>query len=880
MADSAGRRGASSPSDSRSPSGDAARAVPSSGVLDTVGAIFAQYAGGARGRSGSRSPVRSSKTGAHDKDHSSAPDLVASLGESEIRRLGRLWRDMKAGYDDPPDSPGTAQMRAQKTAILRQEAERHSSKERDLQDKHRFMELQLSRLREEADGLREALRDKTTKLSESLAVLEERATSQEEAIQQSVAMRSELEEVKRKRDQLYQRAVANLRDYEADSAAKQRAIEAGEQRVAELTVQLEAAKSDLEKQRSRNDLLEAEAARSSKQEAAAVAEVERIRADAQSLTSQASSAGQLRAYVRHLRADNARLIRLLATTKEYQTFVATTFARDGEEATGRLRSSYLAATGVPGTEGEDGLYGGTTLKFQDGMLDDADDGGEAAYWAEMPRLEQHYEVEIRQDLSGQPASSRRGKKARSSAQASKQQPTMTASEMAASEGLHWIPADAMKLTVAFRKKYLRHLPPQAVREFLYELNSAWRARMAKSAKLLKNRYSKTIAELRRTVQQKQPFREVLQASTISRLHTQLVEVRRSMDGPSPAVYRRSMSSGRAPLHREDSPTKHMSPSRNAAVEAVSPHKLVAAVSGMAKASASMMSSSKGGADADHYGWAAEWSLEYPASTGGAIGHNAAGWSRAKEHHQLVLKALQAVEHLSQKLAAAEHSVFERDQRIERLRSARARARQHAGAEDGWDDDVSEVEAEEESRAAARQAVASARLNAHTRAITWLGSQVVRMADAMGDEVESLTSGLRHAVDSGGSSSALIDDVPIDGVAIRRLAGDIDRAIGSYRSNCRRAFEAGLEAGTTEDSYAAILGAIVSKAPLEDEAVVEVALRSRSASPSSRQKRSSRSVSRSGVVAVDAMTPDRGREVTADRGVTPPPPPPDTRHAWV
>jgi hypothetical protein len=866
-----------------------------SDVLDTVGSIFAQYvgasdAGGRRG-GGSRRHARSDEDDEEDagdrrvgRDDQSR-SLVGSLTGEEIRRLGRLWRDMRAGQDG--HAPGSPDDSASKQALLDREAARAKShRSGDIHDRARFLELQLVRAREETASLQGSYRDSITKLKECMAVLEEKDAALKDAVAGQDAAASRLAAVDAQREALYNKSLANLHEYERDSAAKQAAINEAERSAEELRVRLQAVTIDLDRARQRAMALEADAASASHQEAAAATELERMRADAEAMASEATSAAQMRALVRHLRADNARLVRLLASTKEYSSFATETFPQDDAEDSGRLRSSYLAPAAAPGHPLDDGLYGGPTAR----------DG--SAEREEVARMRRHYAQEADHDQRrglpvpassaaaafGKPAS-RRGRSAsrsravRSGSARGQQQQAASrrsvgggggggggavsrrhrsgsvgpaaagasssssssamlhrgmgagselgvgpsVSELAAAEGLHWVPSDAMRVVALFRRRYLASLPADEVRDFMRDLNRAWKDRQARTSKLLKAKYSTTISELKRALQQRQPYREVLQASTISRLHTELTAVRYAVDGvlePGPSVYRRSRRSAShgprgAPIEDQHGAT----------------YSDLVMAGGGGSATAGGGGHSGGAAAGGDYGWAPQWSWHFPGATGGALGHSTAdGWTPAREHAALMERALATVDALSRQVAELEEEKEEQRQRISRLRA-------RGGEPVTEEEEEAEAEAADHARRAARLAVARARLTSHTRAVTWFGGQIVRMADGLGEEVDSLTSALRQTADAGGGRSAgPSGEVGIDGSAVRRLATEVDKAVASYRAQCRRAFETGLEAGADEDRYGGILGRAAGPAEAEDEAVVEAAAvaasqsRSRSASP--------------------------------------------------
>ncbi len=870
MATTAGARSRRS-----SDAGPAADYAGKSDVLDTVGRIFSEYVGpgGAASRGGHRGDAdpRGPESSRHDDESS----MLAEMSGDDIRRLGRLWRDMRSGHDagSPSGSPEAA--KARKAAILASEAARKGSPEgRDARDHARFLELQLVRARDEAGSLKASYRDVLTRLSECMRVLKAKAEEQQRTSAELDKAKARAAAVEAERESLYQRSLANLREYERDSAEKQRQLNAAQSEAEGLRVRMEATMVDMERVRARAAAVEASAASASQTEADALTELERVRADAEALASEATSASQLRSMVRHLRADNARLIRLLASTPQFERFAAEAFPEDARTASGRHRSTYLAPAPRPGQEADGGLYGGPTRPI--GARGDAgaagDAGDDVADWAEVQRMAKHYAEEVAADRrkagpvvssagsaaaaamsNSRRSASRPGGRAarrRSSSNAATRRGPKTsgglapsAAELASAEGLHWVPADAVSLTAEFRSRFLAHVPAEEVRVFLRGLNSAWKARSRKALKLQSQKHSRIVAELRRHVQQRQPYREVLQASAISRLHTELTAVRYAADGvlePGPAAYRRAK--------RAISAQRGGGAAAGAGGAAGPRPGSMLALAGGGGGGGGAGAGGGGGGGPGEYGWAPQWSWNFPAASGGALGHNTAtGWTPAREHAALMEQALATVDGLSRRVAELEEENAEASGRIHRLRRRKRRRRgvkraatggrgaagagvagrgrrpdrQTGGVEDDDndddddgdddDDDLDDEAAELEALRAARLAVARARLTAHTRAVTWLGGHIVRMADSLGDEVSAVTAELRRVSDGGGASGAGggggVGEVGVDARAVRQLAAEADKAVTSYRARCRRAFETGLEAGSDEQRYGGILGPV-------------------------------------------------------------------------
>ena len=366
----------------------------------------------------------------------------------------------------------------------------------ELKDRIRFLELQLDEYKTDNTRLRSSYQEALTKLSESLRVLEEKATDNDRLKEENEELQQQVQSLEEEKESILNRSLENLRAYEEDTLERQRqlnlhkdAVTAAEEQSKMLRSQLDQASERIAAIESSNIRYQEEADAARKNKEAAQEEAERAKQAAQ-------MADSLRTQVKHMKLDNARLVRLLASTREYKEFVNYTFTPDNGAATGRIRASYLATDPSPDENGYDEYLGGPAKSPSANEQGNYD----MASWREIESFEQHYGVD-----DSQPINEER-------------------------EQDLWVPSEALRLTIQFRRKHLPHVPTQIIRNFLKSLNSVWRRRYTRQISRTSEQYEREISKLKRKLDQKAPYREVLQASTISRMQQQMEALRKAGGG--------------------------------------------------------------------------------------------------------------------------------------------------------------------------------------------------------------------------------------------------------------------------------------------------------------------------------------------------------------
>lgn len=358
----------------------------------------------------------------------------------------------------------------------------------ELQDRLRFSEMQLRTAKEDAAVLAQQYRESLTKLSEALKIVEEKAHSERALLLTVKELEARLAGLDSEKEAVISRSIVNLRSYEEESAEKARELSQMSMKTSTLEESLQMVRRD------RVSLLEKvqalEAQRSSLEEALGMAEgkLRLVSAEAASVATTSAQVPDLRAQIQHLQADNARLVRLLATTAEYKRFMSRAFPQKPGGA--RSRSVYLPPSDSVVLAGLDEFLGG------DIDTEEAPEAGSSSMeWADVDAHARHYGM----------------------------QNTPLVEPDAEDES--WIPGDAARITTGFRRQHLRHVPVALIRDFLLELNGVWRRRMNSVVAGLKEKFMTQITELKRQLSQRVPYEELMTKAEVTRLSNDLHSLR-------------------------------------------------------------------------------------------------------------------------------------------------------------------------------------------------------------------------------------------------------------------------------------------------------------------------------------------------------------------
>ena len=726
-----------------SPQADSRRQKHRSRVLSTISDVFGRYAGESKaaGRRG-ESPLAARSKAA-----------TSALQATELSRLGELWKQAK--HDAKEKERELACTRARLLREERKSASRASNSASQaahsnavmedafaMRQRVREFELEVRALQSENAELRTNYNEALTKLGESLRVLEERAEQQATVTDSARELADKVDALESEKKAILDTSMANLRAYEEDAVTKDRetaearaAQTAAEDAVRSLRQQLDAANEQVH--RAHESAARQEAAAEAARRAAVQAK-ERMTDMGRSVL---DSKG-LRTQVRHLLADNKRLVRLLATSKEYRAFAAYTFAEDDTADGGRAAGSYLGLLPRHGSTEEADFLGGPP----DSMKQPQEDvhAGDRAAWREIEAYERHYGVD-----DSQPVEPSR-------------------------EHDLWVPSDALRLTIQFRRKHLAHLPTSIIRSFLQTLNAVWRRRYAKQTSNLKAKYNATISSLKRQIKQRTPYREVLQASTIQRLHHQLDALRVAAGGH--VVVADHISGLTAPSHHAPHGDHELSFTRtNKSTR-----------SGSARRSRSNKRTSTGtiSREVATAPWSDELTFDFPASADGGGGHGQ-GWSRRQEAKAVMQHALETVQALASQVSALK---AERDE-LKQVLQAQEQAAPQASA-------------------GARQQRQHDILHGYNQGVSWYGQQIQQLLEACVDAVQEHSSAVRRQLVhgklqgvQGGAPMSPGADMHVDAYkdVVDRIAS-IEQELAAVRATSRQLLDVASDAGGSFAKY--------------------------------------------------------------------------------
>jgi regulator of replication initiation timing len=707
-------------------------------VLSTISDLFGRYA--AESKSGGRrgeSPLAARSKAA-----------TSALQATELSRLGELWKQAK--YDAKEKERELARTRARLLREERKSASRASNAASQAAHSHavmgdafavrqrvRELELNVDALSSENAELRTNYNEALTKLGESLRVLEERAEQQANVTDNARELADRVDTLESEKQSILDTSMANLRAYEEDALQKDRAV--AEAQAAQSAAQ-DAVRSLRQQLDSANESIQQAQEAVARQEAAAAA-ARRAAVDAkEAMTDMGRSAmdGQgLRTQIRHMLADNRRLVRLLATSKEYRSFAAYTFAEDDTADGGRAAGSYLGVVPMHGSGEEADWLGGAPSGARAPAFDS--NGGDRAAWRDIEAYERHYGVDDSQAVE------------------------------ASRELDLWVPSDALRLTIQFRRKHLAHLPTSIIRSFLQTLNAIWRRRYSKQTANLKAKLGATMAGLKRQIKQRTPYREVLQASTIQRLHHQLDALRVAAGGHVVvADHITGLTAPSNPHPAHDS--KELSFTR-------------AKRGGSARRSRPRASDLAISRDVAAAPWSDELTFDFPGSADGGGGHGQ-GWTRRQEAKAVMQHALATVEALASQVSALK---AERDELSQALQSD--------SIADGGAGSVMQQQADV--------------LHGYNQGVQWYGPQAQQLLEACVQAVKQHTAALRrslvegklsHAHDAPRSPGA--DMSPSAYQEVAQLLQDIEQELLAARSTTRQLLDVAADAGGRYAKYRA------------------------------------------------------------------------------
>jgi len=294
----------------------------------------------------------------------------------------------------------------------------------EMRDKLRFTELQLAGAREEGSRLANTIEDQRARLADvetELAGERERQRQQEPAIRE---LHRKVQAAENEKHAVLEELQQEQWRVERVSAAKEQTIALQEQRLAALQAELRQAREGQHSGQS----AEARLADQTRVNAELTQQLMLHKEQLRTLHSARRSEAHLQAVLQQLHLDNARLLKLLASTEEYRGFT-----QHAQDAGGTVYVPHL-----PPQRGGGGGGGG-------GGAEAAGGGG-----ARPTVLRPPEEVELKAN-----ARAVRGAKR---------------------EADYWVPADAYAVADEFRHAHVPGVPLETFAALLVRLNRVWKAR--------------------------------------------------------------------------------------------------------------------------------------------------------------------------------------------------------------------------------------------------------------------------------------------------------------------------------------------------------------------------------------------------------------------
>ncbi|GBG30901.1 Hypothetical Protein FCC1311_071222 [Hondaea fermentalgiana] len=488
-------------------------------VIEAVGEIFADYA------TGKNTPLRKSQqvAGKHNSSRGAADlddddiedeeeketrdarqiaDAHATLSacqtaatKAELARIYELWQHAKRELRER-----TEEIASLRASFGRNEVEARLS---------RLSMAENEELLRDVSVLRERLRTNTQELQAARAENERWAANYEKLSSELRAIRGAQDDARHRASTLEAHATELEREnrelechneelqrrVDENSSARGKLSAASQDRLAALETKAQALALDL--QRAEDARQAAQAALENQTLLVQERDVEiarlhrKIEAQTQELKGGAHKAAldqqrDAQARIDHLRVDNARLLALLRNTPAFKQFMSLC------EVTDDANLSYLPSESVRDLPDHHALHPSSHAKNSAAV--DARGSATLAWGPEQRR-------ELRQ-LDKSYASLLAGDRVPSSD--------------AAAELEHWVPAEAVRIMIAFRNRYLPHVAIDLVDHLLRDLGKVWHAHHAKLLKRQKDRHQRHLQDVKRRVQHQTSYEEVMNRNRVGR----------------------------------------------------------------------------------------------------------------------------------------------------------------------------------------------------------------------------------------------------------------------------------------------------------------------------------------------------------------------------
>ena len=439
-----------------------------------------------------------------------------ALQQREIVRIHELWQKAKTELRQR-----TAELTSLKTRtnVLDSSSRRIQSQMEDtaqlqsqnlrMAEQVKVMEQDLDQSRNENDKWQLHSEHLTLQLRESEGRLGEATARYRQQSLRLNQFEGRVSEIEEEKNDILSRSLADVRDHDEAVTLRNRKLMAQESRIGiqeELVGQL---RGDLEE--SNRKLLDSEqrTVRAERKCRAFESDVEASRSHLRDHVQTKRTIEALKFEIDHLKRDNGRMVRLLSTTEEYRYFQAqaqdsrgmTFIPKNTRKNSKKSRAaSHGAKQGhgsshhhtVHGHGGNPVMHGGSgssgTKVDSNGVphFDKSLLGQEYGAWGEVEIFSKVY----------------------SSGGAKFQRPPI-----AGEESTNWVPTDAVRLAFDFKQRHMQHVSMNMMNELLQQLNEIWRLREKRHVTRAKTRWVTQVKELKRQLQQRVPYAEVVQKVT-------------------------------------------------------------------------------------------------------------------------------------------------------------------------------------------------------------------------------------------------------------------------------------------------------------------------------------------------------------------------------
>jgi hypothetical protein len=418
-----------------------------------------------------------------------------ALQQREIVRIHELWQKAKAEL---------RQKSAELTAIKTSQNVLHASSKRiqtqmedtaQLQAQNlrmaegtKVMEQDLEQSRNENDKWQLHCEHLTLQLRESEGRLGEATARYRQQSLRLNQFEGRVQAIEEEKNDILTRSLADVRDHDEAVTLRNRKLMAQDTRIAvqeELVGQL---RGDLES--SQRKLLESEqrTLRSERKCRAFEADVEASRSHLRDHVQTKRTIEALKFEIDHLKRDNGRMVRLLSTTEEYRYFQAQSQDSRGMTFIPKAKKRTTRHPSNPKNihKGATKSGHGNAPHFDKSLL-----GQEYGAWGEVEVFEKVYQT------GGAPYSR---------------------VPITGTESTNWVPTDAVRLAFDFKQRHMKHVSMNMMNELLQQLNEIWRLREKRHVSRAKTRWVTQVKELKRQLQQRVPYAEVVQKVTHSTMY--------------------------------------------------------------------------------------------------------------------------------------------------------------------------------------------------------------------------------------------------------------------------------------------------------------------------------------------------------------------------